>query len=60
MDTGNYWAKIVQKADEIQPTMRAGHITHVNILHDGWCRIFSGELCNCDPDVEVPAVRANA
>jgi hypothetical protein len=60
MNSGNYVAKIVEKADQIRPMLRAGHVTHVNILHDGWCGIFSGKPCNCDPDVHVPAARANA
>ena len=59
-NTGNYWNKIAEKADQIRPMIRAGHVMHVNILHDKWCGIFSGKPCNCDPDVQVPAVSANA
>jgi hypothetical protein len=25
----------------------------VDILHDHWCALFQGHLCNCDPDVQV-------
>jgi hypothetical protein len=26
-------------------------ISHVVVYHDGWCRIYDGQGCNCDPEV---------
>ncbi len=25
----------------------------VKVFHDGWCAIWSGGVCNCNPDVQL-------
>lgn len=26
-------------------------LNDIVIMHDEWCHIFKGKICNCDPDV---------
>jgi hypothetical protein len=30
-----------------------GKLAHVDIYHDDWCNVFSGGVCNCNPDIKV-------
>jgi hypothetical protein len=30
-------------------------VHHLVCFHDQWCRIYSGEACNCEPHVKVYA-----
>ena len=30
-----------------------GAVHMVDILHDGWCRHFQGQPCNCNPDIRL-------
>jgi hypothetical protein len=30
-----------------------GTLVHIAVMHDDWCAIFKGGVCNCDPDVET-------
>lgn len=32
--------------------MESGELVHVEVRHDDACRIFDGEPCDCDPEVE--------
>ncbi len=27
---------------------------NVQVLHDSWCSIFRGGVCNCNPEIRVP------
>lgn len=31
----------------------AGTINHAFISHDKWCGIYSGNECNCNPDITI-------
>lgn len=31
-------------------------LTIVDVVHDGWCDVFRGGYCNCDPDVRINGV----
>lgn len=33
--------------------LEAGQLTHVDIYHDGWCAIYAGGYCNCDPEIRL-------
>jgi hypothetical protein len=33
----------------------AGTFTNVAVRHGVWCAIHTGDECNCDPDIEIPA-----
>jgi hypothetical protein len=54
--TGNYVAQLLDRI-EARP-IPPGRFADVNILHDGWCEIFKGGQCNCNPIVEEPQMRA--
>ncbi len=28
-----------------------GRVTIVDVLHDDWCAHFTGDLCDCDPEI---------
>lgn len=28
-----------------------GGVTHVEVRHDDWCRVFKGRRCNCNPTI---------
>ncbi len=32
--------------------MERGRVTITNVMHDAWCDIYSGGVCNCDPEIE--------
>lgn len=44
---GNY----MRRLQAVLPYLRAGR--HIVISHDGWCGMFSGNPCNCDPEFQV-------
>jgi hypothetical protein len=48
---GNYVRKLARLIEK-NPQLR-GSAFSINICHDDWCAIYSGQPCNCDPDVEV-------
>ena len=27
---------------------------NVKVLHDSWCAIFKGGVCNCIPEIQMP------
>jgi len=36
---------------EAAKTLDSGQIGMLRIRHDGWCKIFKGDYCNCEPDL---------
>jgi hypothetical protein len=48
---GNHVGKLARFIEK-HPELR-GRATAILIRHDDWCAIYSGQPCNCDPDVEV-------
>lgn len=48
----NYIKKIGQMIARGQIS-RDAPLTELNIYHDHWCGIYQGELCNCNPDIEI-------
>ena len=32
---------------------------NVQILHDGWCAIFRGGACDCNPEIRTPFAGKN-
>jgi hypothetical protein len=45
---GNYRAEVIRQGLKLPPGVH-----HTDIYHDGWCAIFSGRECDCDPDIVV-------
>ena len=35
--------------------INAGAAKHIQVSHDEWCKIYSNEACNCDPDLMIEA-----
>jgi len=54
---GNYVPRVLELADQLAGQLRAGEHWLVVVAHDSWCGIFTGEPCNCDP--ELRAIRLN-
>jgi hypothetical protein len=52
---GNYIRKVAALV-EAYPELE-GSYSEVDVRHDGWCRIYRGAPCNCDPDVEFRKVQ---
>ncbi len=48
---GNYVRKLARLMEKY-PALQ-GCAFAVKICHDNWCAIYSGQPCNCDPDIEV-------
>jgi hypothetical protein len=48
---GNYVRKLARLMEKY-PALQ-GSAFAAEICHDDWCAIYSGQPCNCDPDVEV-------
>jgi hypothetical protein len=48
--SGNYVNKLLEFAGEQNITPG---LTVVNVFHDGWCAVFKGKPCNCDPEIEA-------
>ena len=49
----HYFEKLVKLIEENPPPR--GRITDVDIYHDGWCHIYRGGYCNCEPEVKLRA-----
>jgi hypothetical protein len=47
----NYYRKVMKLYE--QAKVPPGRVTEVDIYHDGWCRIYRGGYCDCDPEVEL-------
>lgn len=47
----NYVDKL--RAMQARGELPAGGVADVEIAHDGWCRVYKGGYCNCDPDIRV-------
>ena len=45
----NYFRVLEEHLKNITISPGAAH--HVEILHDDWCGVFEGYLCNCEPTV---------
>ncbi len=50
----NYLAPLLKATSEAMETglMERGRVTFTNVRHDKWCDIYSGGVCNCDPEIE--------
>jgi hypothetical protein len=53
----NYFRKLLQLVEQGQ--VPRDRITEVDICHDGWCRIYRGGYCNCDPEIRLPPPELN-
>jgi hypothetical protein len=47
----NYYKKLM--ALHGQGKIPTASLTEVDICHDGWCEVYKGGYCNCDPDVKL-------
>jgi len=47
----NYQKKLFRMLGEIKLEPKAKY--HTIIKHSGWCGIFKGKRCNCDPVIEI-------
>ncbi len=57
----NYLKPLLEATAEAMETglMERGQVTITNVRHDKWCDVYSGGVCNCDPEIEFqPLVRA--
>lgn len=46
----NYYKKLLKLYE--QGEIPSASFTEVDICHDDWCGIHSGDYCNCDPDIK--------
>jgi len=46
-----YLKKIVEANEKVK--FQPGKVTHVQVTHDKWCKIFNGGECNCNPDISM-------
>ena len=53
----NYIEKLLRYAEQ---TKVGNGVRHVKVLHDGWCGVFSGGVCNCHPIVRPLAGPPNS
>jgi hypothetical protein len=59
----NYLEPIFKAASEAMESglMERGGVTITNVRHDSWCDVYSGGVCNCDPEIEFqPLARPEA
>ena len=57
---GNYVNKVMESIPGLRDMLSPGSLTLVQVLHDDDCGIFSGQSCDCDPDLVVhPFVKPN-
>jgi hypothetical protein len=45
--TPNYFRPLLDFAATLKP--KPGAVQHVCILHDKWCGVFQGRVCDCEP-----------
>jgi hypothetical protein len=31
--------------------LKTGEISLINVVHDDWCAIYGGSVCDCNPDI---------
>ena len=50
----NYLEPYLKAAFEAMETglIERGRVTIANVMHDEWCDIYRGGICNCDPQIE--------
>ena len=50
----NYLELIFKAASEAMESglLERGRVSITNVRHDSWCDIYSGGVCNCDPEIE--------
>ena len=51
----NYYKKLMKLYE--QGRIPTASLTEVDIFHDDWCGVYSGEYCNCDPDIKLRTQR---
>jgi hypothetical protein len=51
----NYLRKL--RAMQARGELSVG-VSDVEVAHDGWCRIYRGGYCNCDPEIRVRKLRS--
>jgi hypothetical protein len=54
--TDNYKLKMAAVMEDYinrNGVFKIGEIYHTIVLHDDWCGIYSGNRCNCDPEIEI-------
>jgi hypothetical protein len=47
----NYMKKLLQLQGEGK-LPKVG-LQDVDVFHDGWCELYKGGYCNCDPDIQL-------
>ena len=53
---GNYVKKMVENIAVLKWPEKKG-IYSQTISHDGWCDIFKGKECNCNPDIYIEEIK---
>ena len=43
----NYLGELIKLKNRIPP----GSIISVTVLHDDWCAVFGGGVCDCSPEI---------
>ena len=49
----NYRKRLLEMWRNGQLPAKPGTVHHADVYHDGWCGVFKGKACNCDPDIHV-------
>jgi hypothetical protein len=49
-----YAADVAQAPRGYPAQLKPRTVGIVQVKHDGWCRIWQGKACNCEPIVEPP------
>lgn len=47
----NYQVKFTQMLSDGELVFAPGAANEIDVFHDDWCAIYTGGLCNCDPEI---------
>jgi hypothetical protein len=53
----HYQARIDKAVRQVFRDEWRGKLSDVSVQHDGWCAIYSGDGCNCDPNITMTIFR---
>jgi hypothetical protein len=49
----NYLPIVLETARRNASKLRPGTVHEMRVMHDSWCGIFVGRVCNCNPVTEL-------
>lgn len=46
----------MQLLANVPPELLTPGVYRVNVYHDDWCGVYSGQMCNCKPEIQITKV----